>query len=292
MHNTTTEERTPMKTSSATHRRRLALAAFNFATVTRVTRLLTSIFALMVTFSTHAQIVANGGSGLALTSVPPPGNLGYVYYATDSPDGVISTTPIGLSSSGNLASPVSWVSIATTGDSFYSSSVQDEYHGGCTTLTVNGTSHRTGAAYQSVIYGGTATLATITLQTGVPATFQLGVLEDNAVGRPLNQASVTVTGSNSVVEPVAGNGGVAFASHNDFYYFDIVGALAGQTLTISTTNNGTLAGFSYCELGGITFDTIPVPEPTSVGLLAVGALLAACRRSRAMSKSRHRMRNL
>ena len=225
------------------------------------------VLALMLTTaaSGEAAMISSGGLPvLSATSVPPPGTKGYVYYALGAADNTNFTTPVGVSSSGNFASPVSYVTIDTTGDNFFSSSTQN---GGYALLTVNGSSARTGLADQPVTIGATATLATMTLGAGVPASFRLGVLEDNAPGPQNSQGAITVTGSNTIITPVLGT---ANGAHNDFYFFDITNTSSGDALTISVTNNGTSAGFAFAELGGFTFDA--VPEPSTFVLAALGLL--------------------
>jgi len=249
--------------------------------------LFVAIAPLMAALPVQAASVSVGGSTLSATSVPPPGIQGYVYYAALNPIGGTQyspITPIGLATnSDDLASPVPYVTIDTTGDQYYTTdnSGQTGGYGGYTDLTVSGTSYQTGVAYQAVSLGGTATLATMTLAgPGLPKSFQLGILDDNAPGPQNDQAAIiTVTGSNNVTQPVAGNLG---GPHNDFYYFDISNITSGDILTISVQNNGANGSVIYSELGGFTFDAVPVPLPAAAGvgfsLLGAFGALAALRK--------------
>jgi hypothetical protein len=235
----------------------------------RISTLLGLVFLLALKSLAQGAAISSGGSTLGATSAPPPGTLGYVYYAMGQPDESNSTTPVGLSAPGTLASPAPFVSIDTTGDQFFTSSTS---FGGYANLTVAGTPQRTGVAFQQVPLGQSRTLATLSLLAGTPSSFRLGVLEDNAPGPQNNQGSITVTGANGI-NTSSGNGAVAA---NDFYFFNVTSAQAGDTITVATTNNGVSGNFSFVEIGGLTFDTIP--EPASLSLLSLAALAALRRR--------------
>jgi hypothetical protein len=130
-----------------------------------------------------------------------------------------------------------------------------------------------------VSLGGTATLATIRLSSGVPSSFRLGVLEDNASGIQFFQGSVSVDGANSITKPVPGNGVNGFNPEDDFFFFNITNAAPGDELTISATNDGGgPPAPSFATLGGITFDTLP--EPATLGVLGVTAVGLMLRRTR------------
>jgi PEP-CTERM motif-containing protein len=199
--------------------------------------------------------VATLGYSLPLTQ---PGTVSTFYF---QPGGAPFTT----------ASLPSYISVGYTGSNDY------YYTPAYAALTVNGdtTDGHTGYSYQpgtgeaSLVTEGT--LATITLGAGVPSSFELGVLEDNT-GGPGDNTSITFTGSDGSTDttnfPVS-----AVAGEDDFFYTTVTNAAPGQTITISGFNAGGSPGF-----GGVVLDPAPVPEPASMGLLAVAAAALLRRR--------------
>ncbi len=71
-------------------------------------------------------------------------------------------------------------------------------------------------------------------------------------------------GSTSPVETVAGTNGVP-----SMYFFDMTGITAGDQFTITSK---TSASGAPGIIGPVSFDISSVPEPTSLGLFAVGGL--------------------
>tara|TARA_B110000093_G_scaffold116162_1_gene124465 strand:- start:180 stop:944 length:765 start_codon:yes stop_codon:yes gene_type:complete len=62
----------------------------------------------------------------------------------------------------------------------------------------------------------------------------------------------------------------------DFASFDLTGLVAGDTFVINDAIGSGTDGFGH--VGGITFDTIAIPEPSSMGLLALSGLVLLRRR--------------
>lgn len=216
----------------------------------------------------HAATITAGGDLLNQSSVPPPGSQGYVFYGATVGSGANYT-----GANANLNTVPSQYSISTSG----SQQANDNTYA---PITVNGKSYTTGVLYTTTSGSTAATLATITLDgttgavTGTPVpSFTLGVLADNAGNSTANNmASVTVTGANSVKTFVAGNGtpGGALNNHDDFYFFNVTNAVVGDTITVAATTTPT---GSNNNIGGLTFDTSsPVPEPATLGMLALGGI--------------------
>ena len=100
---------------------------------------------------------------------------------------------------------------------------------------------------------------------------------DNYKGYQLLQ-TVGGTGDSGQLSIRSGQGGDTFA---EMYFFDITNAHAGDQFQLKALKN--IGGISFSEpyLGPVTFDIgVPVPEPTSVALLAAACLIPAlvCRR--------------
>ena len=59
-----------------------------------------------------------------------------------------------------------------------------------------------------------------------------------------------------------------------------ISAFGGQTETMTFSDTSIGSNFSYEELDAIQFSTSPIPEPSALGLSALGGLFLACRRWR------------
>lgn len=225
--------------------------AYRFTSTAKITD--TSLYASgPIGLSAPAGATVRSAGSSTINNVVTTNLDGYIFYK----DG----------STGDVKKDTSYVSISTSGDSFYPGN--DSY----TTLSLDGgTPFTTGIAYQYCGEGNTATLATLTLQGNVPTAFRVGVLTNNT-DNDLNLASaVIVSGSNSITTTTALRHG-----SNDFYYFDILGGHTGDLITIALTQSGGAA----VPLGGLTFQTIP--EPSAMVLLSAGliSLLAYAWRKR------------
>jgi hypothetical protein len=216
--------------------------------------------------------ISTAGSSLGVTSVPPPGNSGYVFYSTDGNSGPGANIYTGTSAS----APTGYLSITTSGDAFYGATSYAQ-------LNIGGTAYYTGVAYVAYQSGGdgvTSLLATITFGPGAPNALKLGLLEDNASTVYNNEATATVqdaaNSSISASAALAGNNPIS----NDFYFFDLSGLSAGDTVNVLVKSIG-----SNQVLGGFTFDA--VPEPATLGLMAMGlpGILLLGRKRRAIRRT-------
>ena len=255
------------------HRRRTAKI---FSGLSLIRLVVGSVGALAIAASSGALSAATitaDGSLIGHNSIPQPGSDGYVLFQAE-PTSLLNGG--GGNAGTNVGTLPSYVSVDTTGDSFFASGSGYGY----TTLTASGTAYKTGIAYQVPGNGNTATLATITLKAGTPDDFQLGVFTNNTDNTANIASAVTVASpeGNSVTENT-----VLHSTSNDFYLFDIVGK-AGDTITVSLTQSGGAAD----PLGGLTFTT--VPEPASIvalaGLCGMGLIGLVLRRGAALRKGR------
>ena len=122
---------------------------------------------------------------------------------------------------------------------------------------------------------------TLTADQAIGEKLRLGVFggsnnNDTRIG--FTQLQVTAAGlSASLTEDRADNtnNGV------DLYFFDISGLSAGDEIVVSTANDNTVgANFNTTSIGGLTFDTFVVPEPSSSALLGLSGLALLLRRRR------------
>lgn len=214
-------------------------------------------FAVAAASVEGSTILTADGSSLNVTSVPGPGAVGYIFF-----------TPNGGS---DLNALPGFASVATTGDARYS---DNSY----STLTIAGTPYHTGVVYQ----GGTpsGTLATITLGSGVPSNFVLGLLANSTSDGPSNNTAYTVTDNLDLATVTVNSPKPASTvNQDDFFYIDVQGATAGEILTIA--GNAT-----QITLGGITFDTPePAPIVALVGLCGMGLIGLVIRRRRRRNNS-------
>ncbi|MBT7959702.1 MAG: PEP-CTERM sorting domain-containing protein [Akkermansiaceae bacterium] len=105
-------------------------------------------------------------------------------------------------------------------------------------------------------------------------TLRLGVLYDSdwnlAWGTQTFTLTQTVGGSDAATTPtltLAGDG-------VDVAFFDITGIQDGDTFVLSYTD----VAINWAHIGGVTFDTVTVPEPTTTALLGLGGLALILRR--------------
>ena len=117
----------------------------------------------------------------------------------------------------------------------------------------------------TIVFQGSA-LATETLR--------LGVLYDSgwslAWGTQTFTLTQTVGGSDSATTPtltLAGDG-------IDVAYFDVTGIQDGDTFKLTVAD----VSINWNHMAGVTFDTAPIPEPTTTALLGLGGLALILRR--------------
>ncbi|MBC8096404.1 MAG: hypothetical protein H7Y43_11375 [Akkermansiaceae bacterium] len=140
-----------------------------------------------------------------------------------------------------------------------------------------GPDFETGVIYKfGTIPDENQSLAVITV--GSASSFRLGVMIDNS------DVSLISPGMLQILQTAgsgAGNSGLIGSQvegnlDTDWYFFDITGALPGDTFTVFGTNIGGSLPLSPEDsngIGGLTFDTIPEPTTASLGLIGALALL-------------------
>ena len=128
-----------------------------------------------------------------------------------------------------------------------------------------------GAGWAGNSSGNTIVFQGSDLATG---TLRLGVLYDSdwnlAWGTQTFTLTQTVGGSDSVTTPtltLAGDG-------LDVAYFDVTGIQDGDTFQLTIAK----VAIGWTHVAGITFDTAPIPEPTTTALLGLGGLALILRR--------------
>lgn len=124
-------------------------------------------------------------------------------------------------------------------------------------------------AYPYVDGPGTSTIDLI-LGADVPESFTLG-LYGSSIGRPGQAVNYSVLGETALLEGDEYNDGI-------WALFTIENATPGSTLTIDVAPLG-----NYAFISALTFDSVLVPEPSSIAMSVIGGvglLLAARRRVR------------
>lgn len=200
--------------------------------------------------------ISTAGSLTGVTSVPAPGNAGYVFWTTNN--GGLGSGP-NVFTGTSATNPTNYLTVSTSGDSIYSDTTY-------TKLTIGGTSYYTGVLFQSGGTNVTKTLVTLTFGTGTPSALKLGLLEDNGNYPNNDEASVTVQdAANNAVSASATVAGDSPSISNDFYFFDLSGLASNDSVNVLVTSIG-----SNQSIGGVTLDA--APEPTALGILTLGGL--------------------
>lgn len=189
------------------------------------------------------------------------GTDGYVLYGTDTVDNgnagsITSTDP--LTASNTLKSIPSYVTLSSNGQNGVASSYNTYKLVDNPTLSVSTTvaDVEAGAAYRFIGTNIETSMLNLTINSGVPTAFRLGIIAGLAD---------SFTGSIRLAQTTGGSGTVSFVRQTGegaIYFADIAGAQAGDVFTVFLTNTQG----SAVTYDGITFDTVPEPSAALLGL--------------------------
>ena len=247
-----------------------------------------SAFACALVFSSSAwaQLIGPGPApSLNVTAVPPPGALGYDFVTVfgpsqpGDPNNTFFGTPggcpfqvdSGTVTDNNPATPGYPGSMAII---TFNAALNYFDSSGYGTLTIGGVAgDHPGFGFVGPSANAT-NLATVTLGSGSPSSFIMGI-EENNTGGVSDETSILLSGAGGTSQllnaPVPGT-----VDANDFYYVTVTAAAPGDVITVSGINPSGNTGFS-----GITFDPVSVPEPVTMSLLVVAGVPLLMRRKRA-----------
>ena len=231
-------------------------------------------------------------SAATLTALDPTAlveNVNSIPSTTQGPSNTGTTGTDGYSVFGNSTTD------STSSLPGYVSSVTPtgsagEYRGGDnSTITLSGDTVHSGFTQAYTSNGNVYDLALIALTGSVPSTFDLGLLTDNSnqnyptaytlslySGDP--SAGGTQVGTTLDVNTTASSRSV----DNDFYYASVSGASSGDFLVVQGYTPAGFNSTNAVELGGVTFDTVVTPEPSTFALMfaGLGVLLLVARTRR------------
>lgn len=120
---------------------------------------------------------------------------------------------------------------------------------------------------------------TLTADQAIGETLRLGIIggTNNADAR-LGFTDLQIT-AGGLSASTTDNRGTNAGNAPDIHFFDITGLVTGDTIVISAANSNTAGNnFNAATIGGVTFDTVVVPEPSSTALLGLGGLALILRR--------------
>ncbi|MEM6821279.1 MAG: PEP-CTERM sorting domain-containing protein [Verrucomicrobiota bacterium] len=121
--------------------------------------------------------------------------------------------------------------------------------------------------------GSEASLFNLTFNGLAPSTgVRVGVLVNNTPDRNPAAVRFTLDSDGAVSSSTATNPGVG--GQADYYFFDITDISDGDTFSFFATEDilDSETG-GEVRVGGFTFDTIAIPEPSTYALLALGSIL-------------------
>lgn len=168
------------------------------------------------------------------------GTDGYIFYSTMPADtATAGYTKPNLSSLPSYAS----ISVSNNGNRYLNLSDSD--------ITIDGTLYTTGFLIDNTV--------TITLNSGVPSHFRVGILVGSAHDSSANTAVAITSPTSSFTTATFATYDDPAVAANHFLVFDVEDALVGDQIR-----------FSYPDIGGVVFST--VPEPASLSVLGLGAL--------------------
>jgi PEP-CTERM motif len=151
-------------------------------------------------------------------------------------------------------------------------------------IVVEGNTYFTGRSYDFANDTAPITLATITLGSSIPSSFDLGLLSDNGDTPSNTYYSLALFNSSNVqigsTHPV-NSAPTGDTAQNDFYYANVQDAGAGDYIKVYGAAAAPTPGVAI-SLGGVTFDTASptTPEPSTLALMfaGVGVLVLVARR--------------
>jgi PEP-CTERM motif len=145
------------------------------------------------------------------------------------------------------------------------------YAGRYSQLEIAGTEYGTGELYYNVASSDPivdAPLLKITLGSGLPAggDFILGLLHQDGDPTPADLTVYLYNSGGTLLSTADATGAIntASAGTNNFYYTEVSGAAATDYLVVAGS------GHYQVTLGGITFDNVAAPEPSTYALMLAG----------------------
>jgi len=137
-------------------------------------------------------------------------------------------------------------------------------------VLIGGSTHNTGGIANSPGNGVETAIFSFQLNGSVPQSINLGILTDASDNPNWTATNVRIEGPGAVTA----SQDLTVDGAADLLNFNIAGGIAGDTYTVHATSAG-----SGVVIAAATFDAV-VPEPSSGGLLLLGALLSLARRKR------------
>ncbi len=136
-------------------------------------------------------------------------------------------------------------------------------------IQIGGNTYNSGGIANSPGNGAEANVFTFQLTGTVPSSITLGILTDASDNPNWTATGVRIEGPGAV----SANQTLTVDGAADLLNFTIDGGVAGETYTVHATSSG-----SGIVIAGATFDSVAIPEISSLSLLVLGGLIGLRRK--------------